>query len=718
MNPAERATKGRPATTQGQHVKRKTIAYIRQSQPEPEQPHGETAERSTVGRPATTPGPHPETTKTIASIPQAEPQPALPHSPSPLPDTRERPLKIQAHHLERWAMVYVRQSEPQQVLRHRESAPVQAQLQQRALNWGWPRERIRVLDGDQGCSGTTTAGRDDFAWLLSEIALGHVGLVLGFQINRLAREDEACCRLIKVCAAFDTLLADQDGLYHPQDFNDRLLLTLKGFMGGFELHQLQQRMQAGRLNRARRGEWLGQPPPGYVIGPDHKLQLDPDEQVQQVMRLVLDQFVRLGSLSSLLRYLRQQHIQLPFRPISGPYKGQLCWRTPHRETLRQVLRRPAYAGVYTWGRRARDPRRAVLGRRGCGRVEHEPADCLVFLPDNHPAYISWEQYQNNRARLPQQRRHGPVPGPARTTTAVLAGLVVCGQCGCRMHTHYTRTLRYVCQRQRLDYGAPACQSLVGEPLEHLVARQIMQVVTPAGLDLSRRAAQDWEAERAALERHWRQRLERSVQATDRAWRQYNAVEPENRLVARTLERQWEEALLAQRALEEEYHRFQQTPPVHLSAADWARIERLAQDLPALWQAPETSITDKREVVRLLLQRVVVWAPASSQEVKVQLHWTGGTVTEHQVRRPVQRWQQLTEVAAVRERVCQGQSAGWTAGHIAAELNAAGYRTPHGMLFTADSVRQLQRRCDPTEVQARGGRRLQRGRQAEPVLPAR
>src|SRR5438309_2680356 len=200
------------------------------------------------------------------------------------PFAASRSAKIQAQHLERWAIVYVRQSQPQQVQRHRESAQVQANLQQRARDWGWPPERVRVLDGDQGRSGTTTAGRDDFAWLLSEIALGHVGLVLGFQINRLAREDEACCRLIKVCAAFDTLLADQDGLYHPLDFNDRLVLTIKGLMGGIELHQLQQRMQAGRLNRARRGEWLGQPPPGYVVAPVGKLQFDPDEQAQQVIR--------------------------------------------------------------------------------------------------------------------------------------------------------------------------------------------------------------------------------------------------------------------------------------------------------------------------------------------------------------------------------------------------------------------------------------------------
>ena len=299
-----------------------------------------------------------------------------------------RPAKITPSHLERWAIVYVRQSHPQQVQRHPESAPVQANLQQLALAWGWPPERIRILDGDQGRSGTTTAGRDHFTWLLSEIALGHVGLVLGLQFNRLAREDEACCRLIKICATFDTLLADLDGSYQPLDFNDRLILTVKGLMGGIELHQLQQRMQTARLNRARRGEWLGQTPPGYVIGSDRKLQFDPDEQVQGVIRLVLGQFAALGSLSGLLRHLRQHHIELPYRVPSGPDRGRLQWHRPHRETLRNLIRRPAYAGAYTWGRRAVDPRRQVAGHRSRGRVERTrrtvPCSCRTIILRTYP----------------------------------------------------------------------------------------------------------------------------------------------------------------------------------------------------------------------------------------------------------------------------------------------------------------------------------------------
>jgi DNA invertase Pin-like site-specific DNA recombinase len=593
----------------------------------------------------------------------------------------DRPAKIQGHHVDRWAIVYVRQSHPQQVLRHRESAQVQANLKDRASAWGWPAERIRVLDGDQGRSGTTTAGRDDFAWLLSEIALGHVGLVLGFQINRLAREDETCCRLIRVCAAFDTLLADQDGLYHPHDFNDRLLLTIKGFMGGVELHQLQQRMQAGRLNRARRGECLGKPLPGYVIGPDRKLQFDPDEQAQYAIRLVLEQFAWLGSVCGVLRYLRQHQIQLPYRPVSGPQRGQLCWRKPNRETLRYLLRHPAYAGVYIWGRRQR--RRPVPGPGGQVRGVREPRDCPVFLLDNHPAYISWEQYQKNLRRLKEHRARGP--GPGRAGGALLVGLVVCGECGCRMYPQYLTNVRYNCPH---GDSQPLCQSFVAKPLEDLVSAQILQVVTPASLELCMRATEECQRQRSALDRQWRLRLERARQDVDRAFRQYNAVEPENRLVARTLERQWEEALLAQRGLEEECHRFQQSQPTELTAAERAQIQTLADDLPALWRTPQTSIADKRQVVRLLLQRVVVWAPRSNRDMKVQLHWTGGTMTEHCASRPVLWWSQVIEAPALLEQVRQRRAAGWSSRRIADELNAAGQRTPRGKPFTHDNVRQI------------------------------
>jgi hypothetical protein len=272
-----------------------------------------------------------------------------------------------------------------------------------------------------------------------------------------------------------------------------------------------------------------------------------------------------------------------------------------------------------------------------------------------------------------------------------------------MQTHYTPNLRYDCQQDALTYAAPACQSFVGEPLEQLVSAQILQVVTPASLQLSRRAAEQTERERHALDRQWQLRLERAHQDTDRAFRQFNAVEPENRLVARTLEGVWEKALLSERSLQEEYHRFQQTQPTRLSAAERAQIESLAHDLPALWQSPQTAVADKREVVRLLLQCVKVWTSASSDEMKVELHWTGGTMTEHHLTRPVQSWSQRTDAAALLQRMRQWRAAGWTSARIAEELNATGQRPLRGTSFTAAAVRQLLKRT------ANGGKARQRRR---------
>jgi DNA invertase Pin-like site-specific DNA recombinase len=611
------------------------------------------------------------------------------------------PSKILPLHRDRWAIVYVRQSHPQQVQRHKESAQVQANLQLRARQWGWPAERIRVLDGDQGRSGTSIVGRDDFAWLLGEIALGHVGLVLGFQINRLAREDEACCRLIKTCATFDTLLADQDGVYHPHDFNDRMILTFKGVMGGFELYQIQQRMQAGRLNRVGRGDWLGQPPNGYIVGPDAKLQIDPDEEVQQRLRTVLEQFAKLASVTGVLRYMQRHQLELPFRPRFGPSAGVLQWRKPTRNRLRLIVRHPAYAGAFTWGRRAIVPSRASEGKRGSGRVEREPEKCVVFLKDNHPPYISWDQYQANRERLRKQRQRGPTPGPARTTKSTLAGLIVCGSCGCRVQTRYTRSMRYQCQRQALDAQAPACPGFAGEPLEQLVREQVLDIMTPAGLELCLHAIETRERERGTLEKTWQLRLERARQDVDRAFRQYDAVEPENRMVARTLERAWEKKLQTHRQLQEEHDRFAQTQPARLSVADRTQIEALATNLPSLWNSPQTSILDQRHVMHVLLEQVLVWPSAAT--LKVHLHWIGGAVTEHEVPRPVKSWRQLPEFAELLKQIKQKRELGTSSAAIAKELNAHGKRTPAGQPFTAATIRQLLSRSSKRK------RKKQRGR---------
>lgn len=599
-------------------------------------------------------------------------------------------VKIQPRHLDRLAIVYVRQSHPQQQIKHPESVATQRRLRERIQQWGWPSDRIHVLDGDLGKSGTSTVGRDDFAWLVSEVTLKHVGLVAGFQINRLAREDETICHLIKICSLFDTLLADQDGLYHPQDFNDRLVLTIKGLVGGVELHQIQQRMQHGRLERARRGEWLGATPMGYVLGPNRKLALDPDEQVQQAIRQVFDQYERLGSVSALLRHFHDHDLRLPVREQTVASSGRLAWRRPHRNTVRNLLRHPAYAGAFTWGRRRFDPQRVVAGRRGTGRLVLAPQNCAIFLRDNHPAYITWEHFERNLQRLSSQRRRGPEPSSQREIVSLLAGRVFCGRCGARMQSRYSPRLRYECARRALDYGEAACASLPGEEIERLAAEQILAALEPASLELSLSACQRIESERAELDRSWQLRLERAEHDAERAFRQYNAVEPENRLVARTLERQWEAALQTVRTLQEDYDRFRASRATTLSTSERRSILALSTNLPRLWNSASVAVADKRRVVQLLLEKAVA-TRTCNELVQVELHWTGGTVTHHEVTRRVRRWKDLSDYEAILGEVEKLASRALPSSEIAHRLNSAGYRTCRASAFTAEAVRQLRSR---------------------------
>ena len=378
-----------------------------------------------------------------------------------------------------------------------------------------------------------------------------------------------------------------------------------------------------------------------------------------------------------------------------------------------IVRHAAYAGAFTWGRRAVVKSRAIEGRRGTGRVEVEPEKCPVFLRDNHAAYLTWEEYLANRERLRTQRQRGPNPGPQRDTKATLAGLVVCGRCGARVQTRYGKSLRYQCQRRALDEGAEPCPSFAGEPLERLVREQVLRVVTPAGLELCLLALEHCASERALLDKNWRLRLERANHDAERAFRQYDAVEPENRLVARTLERAWEAKLLTVRQLKEEYDRFAQAQPLRLSVAERAWIESLATDLPALWNSPRTAIVDQRQVMRMLIERVTVWPPSTAspaRTLKVHLHWVGGSITEHEVTRTVAAWRQLPELPEVFARIRRGRAQGKSSKEIAAELNATGQLTPRGQPYSASTIRQLQSRLAgrKPKKQRRDGRKRRDG----------
>jgi DNA invertase Pin-like site-specific DNA recombinase len=619
-------------------------------------------------------------------------------TPGATPTLGER--KIQSRHLQRLAVVYVRQSTAQQVLRHQESTQLQYGLVSLAERLGWGQERVLVIDDDLGLSGVSAEDRLGFQRLLSEVALDHVGIILGVEMSRLARSCKDWYQLLELCALFGTLIGDLDGLYDPTCYNDRLLLGLKGTMSEAELHILRQRMLQGALQKARRGELVSQVPLGYVRDNSGQVTLDPDQQVQSVVRLVFDQFERLGSAAKVLRYLVQQGIQLPVRRGGRNGPGALAWHRPNYTTLINLLSHPIYAGAYSYGRTCQNKQT----RRQRQVPKRLPAqEWKVLLRDQYPAYISWEQYERNVAQLAENRSRIQSRGTVRRGRALLAGLVVCGCCGARMMTQYggkRSQPRYACQAARVVYGAATCQSMAAAPLDEEVVRVTLQALNPAALEVSLQVAADVQQQRNQMEEQWQQRLERARFEVERARRQYDAVEPENRLVARTLEASWEEKLLTQRQLVEQYKRFQQEQPRELSVEEQAQIRRLATDLPALWQSPNTTDADRKEILRQVVEKVVLKVEDNSEWVEVMIHWQGGQRSYTRFRRPVAYLGQLSNWPEIRARVQELKEAGRSAPQIAAALNETGWRTPDGVPFTAGTVRTLVSRYGLSKVNRR------------------
>lgn len=591
--------------------------------------------------------------------------------PSPCP-------KVKAHHLCRLAVVYVRQSSPQQVLNNKESADLQYALRQRAIQLGWPADRVIVLDDDQAQSGTTAEGRHDFQSVLARIAQDQVGIVLGRETSRLSRSNKDWHQLLEVCAIFQTLLADRDGVYDPTDYNDRLLLGFKGAMSEAELHLLRSRLHDALLNKARRGEVYNHPPIGYVKCSKGGYVLDPDEQAQAVVRLLFEQFDRQGTVCGLLRYLVENKILIPVRPHKGERRGELQWRRPNRVTLQTLLHHPIYAGFYRWGHRAVDSRKKVPGRRQSGRTFRSAKDCLVLLPDHFPAYITPERFWANQERLEANRANAESLGAPRHGPALLSGLLRCGRCGYRLVVNYNnagRGLRYVCNRSLVYYAEPECQSLSGKRLDEFVAGQVLAALQPAALELHMEAAADVEKQRQLLHQHWQQQLERARYESERASRQYGAVDPENRLVARELERRWEEALQEQTRLQQEYEQFCTQRPARLSAAERAQIRQLAQDIPDLWNAETTTAVERQRLVRLLIEQIKVDVQGQTEQVKLVITWSGGFTSEHDLLRNVQRYEQLADYPRLLARIEELRQQGKSLAEVASCLNEEGFHPP-------------------------------------------
>ena len=498
---------------------------------------------------------------------------------------------VTADHLRRLACLYVRQSSLQQVQDHQESTARQYALKRRALALGWAAERIVVIDDDLGLSAASAAERAGFQRIVADVGLGRVGMVMGLEVSRLARNSSDWHRLLEICALSETLILDEDGLYDPAHFNDRLLLGLKGTISEAELHVLRARLVGGQLNKARRGELWMRAPLGMVFDAGGKLMLDPDEQVQGAVRLVFDTFDRTGSAGAVVRYFQQQQIAWPRRVAKGPRPGALVFGELERDRVLAILHNPRYAGAYVYGR----TRQRKLRLAGQARYRRLPRDeWKVFLPDAHPGYITWTQFEANQEALRAcaqsfgaDRRSAPREG-----VALLQGLVICGRCGGRMTVRYIvsgghpRPL-YSCQRRTIARAEPPCQSLPGAAIDRAVSELVLETVTPASIDVAVEVFEELRSRAAEVDRAKRAQIARLREDAELAQRQFLLVRPENRLVADNLERHWNEALQRLAAAEEAYAGADKTQPPPVTPEMKERVAALVADLPRVWHDPRT-----------------------------------------------------------------------------------------------------------------------------------
>jgi DNA invertase Pin-like site-specific DNA recombinase len=597
----------------------------------------------------------------------------------------QMPDKVAPHHLDRLAAVYVRQSTLQQIEQHRESTQIQYGLADRACRLGWPRSKVIVIDEDLGLSAASAVGRAGFQRLVAEVGLGHVGLVLGFEVSRLARSCRDWYQLLEICALAGTLIADSDGLYDPALYNDRLLLGLKGTMSEAELHIMRARLDAGRRHKAARGELGFALPRGYLRSVGGEVMLDPDERVRATITTVFDVFARRRSVHGVLRYLVAHGIELPDRLRAGSAKGELIWRPPHRGALINLLASPIYAGAYVYGRRSAGGH----GRPARPNPTRTAGDWQVLIKGRLPAYIDWDTYEENLAQLrANQAKHGGTP---RGGPSLLAGLLVCGRCGYRMATCYRTNghdLRYQCSRGNVSKGAGYCQSVAGRVVDAVVEGLLLEALRPSAIEVSLALAEQVEIDRAQRCRHRALKREQAAYEVARAERQYNAVDPENRLVARSLEKRWEAALAEQDRLLADQRREDAHDRPPLTVAEREAIRQLAEDIPALWRSPSTTPAERKEIARLMLERVVLSIEGSSEQTTLVCTWAGGRETTHCFVRPVRWTDQLSRGPALRARIGDLARAGQRPPTIARTLTSEGWLSAEGRSFTAAKVRAI------------------------------
>lgn len=598
--------------------------------------------------------------------------------------------KVTAAHLDRVAFLYVRQSTLRQVVHNTESATRQYALRQRAVALGWPTDRIVTIDSDQGHSGASAADREGFQRLVAEVGMGRAGIVLGLEVSRLARNNADWHRLLEICGLSATLICDEDGLYDPADFNDRLLLGLKGTMSEAELHFIRARLRGGQLSKARRGELKMPLPVGLVYDPADKVVLDPDTGVQDAVRHLFATFSRTGSARAVVQAFAREGLLFPARIRTGSRKGELAWMPLKHWRVLRTLHNPRYAGAFVYGRT-----RQVKTPDGTTGSETLPRqEWTALIPDAHPGYITWETFEANQKTLASNAQaHGNdrVAGPAREGPALLQGLVVCGQCGRRMTVRYHQRRGveipdYQCMAEAIQSGAGRCLTVPGGSVDEAIGQLLLDTVTPLALEVALTVQTELEARADQADALRRSHVERARHRADLARRRYLAVDPDNRLVANSLEADWNDSLRALHTAQDDYQRAADAAQVALTDEHQARIRQLATDFPALWSNPATPQRERKRMVRLLIEDVTL---TKTDQIHCHVRFPGGQTTSLAVGIPPKAWEARRtdpDAFTLLDQLLDDH----TDAETAEELNTAGHRSGTGQAFTPSIVLHLRR----------------------------
>lgn len=592
------------------------------------------------------------------------------------------PQKVTAEHLKRRAFLYVRQSTSQQVMQNTESTRRQYDLQGRAIALGWAPEQVTVIDSDQGQSGASASAREGFQRLMTEVSMNRAGIVMGLEVSRLARNSSDWCRMLEICAMTETLLLDEDGVYDPADFNDRLLLGLKGTMSEAELHVLRARMRGGLLQKARRGELGGRLPVGFAYGPDGRVKLDPDRQIQDTIRHLFATFRRVGSGIGVVKAFRREGLKFPRPAWGGANHGEILWDELSYHRVTWVLKSPRYAGAYCFGRSRY--KKTPDGRTVCTKAL--PREQWVSLIQNaHPGYTSWEEYEENQRRLRENSRLyrcSRERTPPREGPALLQGLAICGRCGRRMTVNYHQRRGqlhpdYVCSSGASRHGEETCQRVPGKGVDEAVGRLLLEAVTPMNLEVALSVQKELEGRAEEVDRLRRQKAERIQHEVNLARRRYMQVDPDNRLVAEQLEGDWNQKLRELREAQEEYERQKEADHRSVDEETQKKIMALATDFPRVWNDPATPARERKRMAQLLLEDVTL--NKRQEDVVVQIRFKGGATRTLNLPRPLpfcQLSRTKPEVIEEIDRLLDQH----TQEEIAEMLNKRGLRSGDGKEF--------------------------------------